>query len=80
MVFAEEEQEGEGEEGVVLPGSSGGKVIKVDGSSVFNQLETTRTMLETELGFTTMLQAYQLVQVRNRPRLGNEGPPGGAGQ
>ena len=34
------------------------------GSSVFNELETTRTMLESELGLTPMLQAYQLIQVR----------------
>ena len=34
-------------------------------SSIFNQLESTRTMLETELGLTPMLQAYQLVQVHN---------------
>ena len=53
----------EEEEGSVLP-HVGGATRQVHGSSsVFNRLETTRTMLETELGFSSMLQAYQLVQV-----------------
>lgn len=46
-------------------GGDGRGKVKVDpqeGSSVFNRLETTRTMLETELGLTAMLQAYQLIQ------------------
>ena len=59
----EEEEEEEKEKAFVFP-REGAKGRRKEDSSIFNQLETTRTMLETELSLPTMLQAYHLVQVR----------------
>ncbi len=35
-----------------------------EGGSVFSRLEETRTLLERKLGLNTLMEAYQLVQVR----------------
>ena len=37
-------------------------VLEEEGS-VFSKLEKTRTMLETDLGLASLLEAYQLIQV-----------------
>lgn len=65
FVFVEEEVESEEflGEGKVF-GTGEKSDARQEDFSVFSRLETTRTMLETELGLTQMLQAYQLIQVR----------------
>lgn len=70
MILCDTDEEGEpsalvGRSDVASPpgGDEGEAKVGEQGSSVFNRLETTRTMLEMELGLAPMLQAYQLVQV-----------------
>ena len=46
-----------------VAGSGGGNRKEGEGESVFSKLEKTRTILETNLGLASLLEAYTLIQV-----------------